>query len=164
MATPVGHTIVGYTLARAAGVTSPPALVASIGAACLPDIDFLLGYIANRDAFSLHREVITHKPVFSLLVGAATAVAATGWSLLRGRAPTPGRVLRPAALATALVASHLAMDPLPLLYEDMALRPHGIQQLAAAEMWNVVVDLAVYGGLAMLVFNKLALNQDPAQA
>ena len=73
-------------------------------------------------------------------------------------------MLRPAALATALVGSHLAMDPLPLLYEDMALRPHGIQQLAAAELWNVVVDLAVYGGLAMLVFNKLAQREGPAQA
>lgn len=164
MATPVGHTIVGYTLARAAGVTSPPALVASMGAACLPDIDFLLGYIANRDAFSLHREVITHKPVFSLLVGAATGAAAIGWSLLRGKPPTPRQVLAPAALATALVGSHLAMDPLPLLYEDMALRPRGLQQLAAAQMWNVVVDLAVYGGLAMLVLGRLARSQGPAQA
>ncbi len=164
MATPVGHTIVGYTLARAAGVTSPPAVVASMGAACLPDIDFLLGYIANRDVFSLHREVITHKPVFSLLVGAATGAAAAGWALLRGRPPTPRGVLGPAALATALVGSHLAMDPLPLLYEDMALRPHGLQQLAAAQMWNVVVDLAVYGGLAMFVLSRLGQNGEPAQA
>ena len=102
--------------------------------------------------------------VFPLLVGVATGVAAAGWSLLRGRPPTPGGVLRPAALATALVGSHIAMDPLPLLYEDMALRPHGLQQLAAAQMWNVVVDLAVYGGLAMLVFNRIAQSEAPLQA
>jgi len=33
MATPVGHSIVGYTLARAAGVSSPGGLALAVGAA-----------------------------------------------------------------------------------------------------------------------------------
>ena len=76
MATPVGHSIVGYTLARAAGVTSPKGLALAVGAASLPDVDFLLGYVATGDPLSHHRQVITHKPAFPLLVGVVTGLVA----------------------------------------------------------------------------------------
>ena len=105
MATPLGHSIVGYALARAAGVRHPAALGVSIAAACLPDVDFLLGYVTQGDLLSLHHEVITHKPVFPLLVGAATGAVASGVALLRGRKPRARDVLPPAALATRPVAS-----------------------------------------------------------
>lgn len=148
MATPLGHSIVGYALARAAGVKSPVGLVAAIGVAALPDVDVFLSYLAKGDPFALHREMITHKPVFPLLVGAATGLAA---SLLRGGRPTRSDTLRPAALATMLVGSHIAMDPLPLPYDTMPLQSGSIWQGVATLAWNSVIDLAFYGALVMLV-------------
>ena len=151
MATPLGHGIVGYALARAAGVRSPVGLAAAIGVAGLPDIDILLSYLARGDPFALHREMITHKPVFPLLVGAATGVAA---SLLRGGRPTRRDTLRPAALATVLVGSHIAMDPLPLPYDTMPLQSGSVWQGVATHAWNAVIDLAFYGALVMLVRSR----------
>ena len=150
MATPIGHSIVGYMLARAAGVKSRRGMAMAMGAASLPDVDFLLGYVVNGDLFSLHHEVITHKPAFPLLVGAATGLAAAGLALLQGQAPTPRRVLRPAALAAALVGTHLAMDPMPLPYESTPPQWARIREIVVVQVWNMVVDLTVYGSLARL--------------
>lgn len=154
MATPLGHSIIGYTVARAAGVKSRRGMALAMGAASLPDIDFLLGYVANGDLFSLHREVITHKRLFPLLVGAATGMAAAGIAILSGRSPTPARVLRPAALATALVGSHLVMDPLPLPYESAPHQLARYREVLAVQAWNAVIDMAVYGSLAMLLLGS----------
>jgi hypothetical protein len=161
MATPLGHSIVGYAVARAAGVKTPVGMGLAIGAASLPDIDLLLGYVANGDALSLHHELITHKPAFPLIVGAATGLAAAGLSLLRGQPPAPGRVLRPAALAAALVASHVVMDPLPLPYDNMPSRTSSVWEVVAAQAWNAVIDMAVYGPLAVLALER---NDKPKRA
>jgi len=158
MATPLGHSIIGYTLARAAGVQSPATLAMALGAASLPDIDFIVGYVANGDARSLHHEVITHRPVFPLLVGAAAGIAAAGVALLRGRVPTPRQVLGPAALATALVGSHVVMDQLPLPYDQMPPRTGNPWEVVAGQAWNAVVDMAAYGTLAMLVLERHGVN------
>ena len=154
MATPVGHSIVGLTVARVAGVRSPAGLAVAMCAANLPDVDFVAGYVANGDVRSLHHEVITHRPIFPLLVGAVTGLAATAAALLRGRKPTPGEVLRPAALATALVGSHVMMDPLPLPYDDMPPRSDNLWDVVAGQAWNAVVDMAVYGGLAVAILER----------
>ncbi|MDP3767871.1 MAG: hypothetical protein Q8S13_07635 [Dehalococcoidia bacterium] len=158
MATPVGHGIVGYALARAAGVSSRRGMALAIGAASLPDVDFLLGYVANGDVMSLHHEVITHKPAFPALVGAATGVAAVALSVLRGRVPAPRDVLRPAALATALVGSHIVMDPLPLPYASTTPRSGTLAEVVAAQAWNAVIDMAIYGTLAVLAFERNGAN------
>lgn len=158
MATPVGHSIVGYMVARAAGVKSRRGLALAIGAASLPDIDFLLGYVANGDARSMHREVITHQPTFPLIVGSAAGLAAGALSLMRGKRPTAKDVLRPAALATALVSSHIAMDPLPLPYDSMDAREGGRWEVVATQAWNAVIDMAVYGLLAMITMERTGLN------
>lgn len=151
MATPLGHSIVAYTLARLAGVKTTPAMAAAIGIANLPDVDFLAGYVANGDLRSLHHEVITHKPAFALLAGAAAGLAAAGLSLLRGRPPAPRDVLSTAALAAGLVSSHLVMDLLPLPYEGIESDTAGAREVVAVQSWNAVVDIAVYGGLAVLL-------------
>ncbi len=158
MATPVGHTIVGYTLARSAGVRSRVALALAIGAACLPDIDYLLGYVTNRDPRSLHHEVITHRRAFPLLVGTATGLVAGAAALLRGRPPTPSTVMRPAALAAALVGSHVAMDPLPLPYDTMPPRSGSLWEVLAGQSWNAVIDMAIYGIPAVLAMERNGVN------
>ena len=158
MATPLGHSIVGYALARALGVRSPGGLALSIGAANLPDVDLLMGYVANGDMFSLHHEVITHTRAFPLLVGAATGAAVAVTSRLRGRRPTVRDVLKPAALATALVGSHVAMDPLPLPYDDMAPRTGSFWEVAFGQAWNAVIDMAIYGTLAVALLERNRTN------
>ena len=145
-------------LARAAGVKSRPGLMLALGAANLPDIDFLLGYVANGDALSLHKEVITHKRSFPLLVGAATGVAAAAASLIRGRRPTTKDVLRPAAIATALVSSHIVMDPLPLPYDSRPAYSSSWLEALATQGWNAVIDVAVYGILAKLALERMGAN------
>lgn len=154
MATPLGHSIVGYAVARAAGVRSPRAMALAVGAANLPDVDFLAGYLSNGDVLSLHREVITHRPAFPFIVGALTGLAATGLSLLRGRVPRPRDVLKPAALATALVGSHVVMDPLPLPYDSAPMRDSRAPEVFATQAWNAVIDMAVYGTLAVLALER----------
>ena len=143
MATPVGHSIIGYALARVAGVETRTGLALSVGVASLPDIDFLLGYVANGNLRSLHHETITHRRIFPLLVGAGTGLAAAGLALLRGRPPTPREVLRPALLA-----------PLPLPYHTVSPQSDSVWQVVAVQAWNAVIDMAVYGGLAMAALGR----------
>jgi hypothetical protein len=166
MATPLGHSIIGYAIARATGVKSPQGIALAVGAANLPDVDLLMGYMANGDLFSLHHEVITHKPAFPLLVGAAAGAIAAGRALLERRAPTPGEVMRPAALATALVGSHVLMDPLPLPYDDMAPRTGSFWEVAFGQAWNAVIDMTFYGGLAFALLERKRLSgrAEPATA
>jgi hypothetical protein len=154
MATPLGHSIVGYTVARAAGVRSPGAIALAVGAANLPDVDFILGFMAHGDALSLHHEVITHRPVFPLLAAAGVGTFCAAVSLLRGHKPSAGRVLRPAALTAALVGSHVAMDPLPLPYDSMQLRSASRWEVIVSQAWNAVIDMAVYGTLAAVLFDR----------
>ena len=154
MATPLGHSIVGYALGRAAGLESRGAFALAMTAASLPDVDFLAGYVQNGDVRSLHHEVITHKPIFALMVGAATGAAVAGFSLLRGQPPKAQDVAKPAALATALVASHVAMDLLPLPYDTMPPSSVGPVEAALTQGWNAVIDVAAYGIMAMLVLDR----------
>lgn len=160
MATPLGHSIIGYALARAAGVESRRAFALAMGAASLPDVDFLAGYVQNGDVRSLHHEVITHKPIFALLVGAATGAAVAGFSLLRGRRPKTREVAGPAALASVLVGSHVAMDLLPVPYDTMPSRSVGLVQATATQAWNAVIDLAVYGIVAAFVLERNGQTSD----
>ncbi len=154
MATPLGHSIIGYTLARAAGIRSRRGLALAIGAANLPDVDFAMGYVANGDVFSLHREVITHKPAFPLLAGIAAGLGSAALSLIAGRRPSPWRVLRTVALTATLVGTHIAMDPLPLPYDTFSPRPQRFWPVAASQAWNAVIDTAVYGAVAMAVLSR----------
>jgi hypothetical protein len=154
MATPLGHSIVGYMVARAAGVRSPKTMALAVGAANLPDIDFVAGYISNGDMESMHQSVITHRPAFPFIVGAATGLAAIGLSLLRGRRPGAREVLKPAALATALVSTHVMMDPLPLPYDSMPGHRGTQAEVVATQAWNAVIDMAVYGTMAVLISER----------
>jgi hypothetical protein len=163
MATPLGHSIVGYMVARAAGVKSPATMALAVGAANLPDVDLLMGYVANGDLFSLHHEVITHKPQFPLIAGAGVGALSIAASVLRGRRPTARGVLKPALLTTALVGSHVAMDPLPLPYDSMPLRAVSFWEAIVSQAWNAVIDMAFYGTLAAVVFER-GPNSRRAQA
>jgi len=154
MATPLGHSIIGYAVARAAGVRSRRSMALAIGAANLPDVDFLAGYFSNGDVLSLHREVITHRPVFPLIAGGLAGLAATALALARGERPGVGNVVRPAALASALVSTHVLMDRLPVPYDVMPIRNASTSEVFLTEAWNAVVDMATYGTLAVLALER----------
>ncbi len=164
MATPLGHSIVGYTVARALGIRSRPGLALAMGAASLPDIDLLAGFVQNGDVLSLHHEVITHRPAFPFIVGAATGLAVAGFSLLRGRRPKATEVVQPAALATALVGMHIVMDLLPLPYDKMPASSGGVWEIAATQSWNAVIDMAIYGLLAMLALERNGADGRPVKS
>ncbi len=161
MATPLGHSIVGYALARATGVKSPGAMALAVVAANLPDVDFLMGYVANGDVFSLHHEVITHKPVFPLIVGAGVGAIAAAASLARGRGPSARSVARLALLASAFVGSHVVMDRLPIPYDNMPRKNASFWEAVASQSWNAVIDMAVYGSIAALLFERGSNGRTP---
>jgi hypothetical protein len=48
------------------------------------------------------------------------------------------------------VGSHLIMDALPLPYDSTPMRSVPRKQALLTHAWNVVIDLAVYGGGAVV--------------
>jgi len=126
----------------------------AVVAANLPDVDFLMGYVANGDVFSLHHEVITHKPPFPLIVGIGVGALAAAGSIARGRRPRAREIARPALLAGAFVGSHVLMDRLPLPYDNMPRKNASFWEAIASQSWNAVIDMAVYGSLAALLFER----------
>jgi hypothetical protein len=154
---------VGYALARAAGVRSPVATALAIGAANLPDVDFLMGYVANGDVFSLHHEVITHKPPFPLIVAAAVGALSAATAAARGKRLRVRDVARPALLAGAFVGSHVVMDRLPLPYDNMPRKNASFWEAVASQAWNAVIDMAFYGSLAALLVERGQVSA-PAEA
>jgi hypothetical protein len=112
--------------------------------------------------YSLHREVITHKPAFPLIVGAATGLLVAMKALAARRRPSLREVLKPAALATALVGSHVAMDPLPLPYDTTPIRSRTFQEVVLAQGWNAVIDMAFYGTAAVLALERNGARRESA--
>ncbi len=142
MATPLGHSIVGLLVARAAGVDAVAGRLFAIGAASLPDVDVFLGQLATGEAFGLHHRIVTHKPQFAVAAAVAAGLAV---GLIQGRRAG----LRAGAFVGALVGSHVAMDRLPLPYDTMDTHHAPFWLQVTTHGWNAVIDLALYGGMAM---------------
>jgi hypothetical protein len=83
--------------------------------------------------------------------------------MLRGKRPRLATIARPAVLAGAYVGSHVAMDRLPLPYDNMPLRSASRSEAIFSQAWNAVVDMAVYGSIAAMLFERGA-NGDSANA
>ena len=104
MATPLGHSLAGYALARRAGGERAPLALALLGVvmANAPDLDFLPGILVGHPA--LYHQGPTHSLGFGLLASLAVAGA---WALAARRAFAP--IL---ALGVLAWASHLFLDML----------------------------------------------------
>lgn len=116
MPTPVGHTLAGigvYVLCTNGRPIDRTLLVGSIGAACLADADFGLGFLAGRN---LHH-YFTHSFAFTALFTAAVFV------LLRA-----ARRDRPGFDTLVLGLSYLSHVLLDLLSKDTA-APYGLELL-----------------------------------
>lgn len=143
MSTPVGHTLVGLTLARRLGVTSPLSLAATVVAASLPDADVLAGLALHGDAWKLHRKA-THTLPFTVAVGFAAGVA----GVIRVHRPDGRRDVIADGLAGALlVTSHLVMDRTPFPYfPTKKTTPKHLLMKHHRRNWTV--DGAVFGYVA----------------
>ena len=104
MATPLGHSLAGYALARRAAGGRPPLALALLGVvmANAPDLDFVPGILAGHPA--LYHQGPTHSLGFGLLASLAVAGAC---ALADRRAFAP--IL---ALGVLAWTSHLLLDML----------------------------------------------------
>jgi len=103
MASPVGHSLCGVLLGELLERAPAPAdawraRVAWIVLANLPDVDFLIGWIAFRDFGALHSG-FTHSLLFCLAAAATVAAARRRFAFLPPFWP-----------ALAIVGSHLVLD------------------------------------------------------
>src|SRR5262245_35555285 len=103
MASPVGHTLCGVLLGETLGTPRPAEPRAALRLtwgllACLPDVDFLIGWIVFGDPGRLHSG-FTHSLLFCVAVAGAVGIASRRFVLLPGF-----------WTALALVGSHLLMD------------------------------------------------------
>lgn len=143
MATPLGHTLVGITLARRLGMRSPGALAAATVAASLPDVDVLVGLLLHRDAWKLHRQG-THTPGFVLAAGMLAGCAGI---VTAGSADGERDLVTDALSGALIVGSHLMLDHLPLPYASV--RPGMPRRtMITRTVRNWALDAAVFGALA----------------
>lgn len=146
MATPVGHALIGITLARRIGVRSPFATAAAVVAAGLPDIDVPFSMIVHRDPWKLHKNKKhgTHTLGFALTSGMFVGFA----GLVSAGSADGERDLIADALAGALiVGSHLVLDKIPLPYFTLS-NAKSRRRALAISAWNWALDAAVYGYVA----------------
>jgi len=143
MATPVGHTLLGVTLARRMGVESPFGLGASVVAASLPDIDVIAGLALHRDPWKLHRKT-THTLGFMLTAGMLAGFA----GILRAGSNDGERDLVADALTGAVVVgSHWVLDYTPFPYlPTKKSTPAAHRRRNAAVNW--LIDAVFYGAIA----------------
>lgn len=149
MALPVGHGLVGITIARK---TKIHPLVAFL-LASLPDIDFLFGlFWAGGNMLALHRDPLTHTPFFGLFV----ALVYWLWAKIRRKKAKTIQVIG----IFLIVASHWAVDfymlKLPYIF-DLSEGTNGLFDFLFAHIvsptfiYNNLVDLVVYGAIYVLI-------------
>jgi inner membrane protein len=103
MCTPIGHTLVGaaiYQVGLKKEAFHPGWFFFILLCACLPDIDFLFGYLSGNP--NLFHHMWTHSLIFGVLLGLLTAIVS--WPFLGARA------FRIGFLAFGAVLSHLVLD------------------------------------------------------
>jgi hypothetical protein len=143
MASPVGHALAGYIIARRLGIKSPEGITAAVVAAGLPDVDVLVGALMHRDPWKIHKQV-THTYGFAAAVGmAAGAAGVVSTGTVEGERDLPADAL----LGALLVGSHIVMDRVWMPYLDVPKRGP-LRRILVRSAWNWAVDAIVYGFLA----------------
>lgn len=110
MASPIGHGLIGMTVARRMGVRSPLGLAVAAVAGSLPDCDIIIGKLLHDDPWKIHRKG-THTMNFALSAGALAGLA----GVVRAEAIEGERdLLMDATLGAAVVGSHVVLDKIPI--------------------------------------------------
>lgn len=143
MATPIGHALVGATIARRFGVRSPAGLAAAVVASGLPDVDVIVGAMLHRDPWKLHKQG-THTLAFTTAAGLFAGL--TG-AVSAGSAHGERDLIADALIGAAIVGSHIALDRAPLPYMKVPKRGPW-RRIVTRSAFNWMVDAVVYGALA----------------
>jgi membrane-bound metal-dependent hydrolase YbcI (DUF457 family) len=160
VASPIGHALVGMTLARRMGMTSPAGMAAGVVAAGLPDFDVLAGMAMHRDPWKLHvHGAGTHTLGFALVSG---MLAGFGGLIGAGSAEGERDLIADAFAGAVLVGSHILLDamPLPYLKVRKGMRVRDVLRRSAV---NWTLDALVYGIVAARLWNA-GLRAAPAEA
>lgn len=149
MALPVGHGLVGIAIGKKTNIHPTAAFIL----ASLPDVDFFFGlYLAGGNMLALHRDPLTHSPLFALFV----ALFFWLWARIRKLKFT----IRQVVGIFLIVASHWAVDfymPLLPYAFDFSAGQNGLLDFLTAYIvtplfiYNNLVDLVVYGSLYLVV-------------
>lgn len=154
LASPIGHGLIGITLARRFGVTSRFGLLAAALAASLPDADIVAGAVLHGDPWKIHRKG-THTFQFTLTAGALAGL--TGLLGVGARAGDRD-VLLDALAGAAIIGSHVPMDRVPIPTVDFG------PSFLGMSLGNWMLDAAIWGGLAWAVWPARAAQPDVADA
>lgn len=144
MSTPIGHTLIGLTLARRLGVRSPRALAACVIAASLPDADVIAGNLLHGDGWAIHRGR-SHTIAFA--AGAGALAGASGLITTGGRGERRD-VLHDAVVGAVITGSHAVLDDLWFPYPPRRWS-RLLPSLAGPPLVHWLADLAVYGAVAL---------------
>ena len=145
MASPIGHALIGITLARRMGMTSSAATAAGVVAAGLPDFDVFAGAVLHRDPWRLHvHGQGTHTLGFALTSG---MLAGLGGLVSAGSAEGERDLIADALVGAVLVSSHLALDALPMPYVKIR-KGTSLREAIWKSAVNWSMDALVYGLVA----------------
>ena len=145
MASPIGHGLVGASLARRLGMRSRAGMAAGVVAAGLPDFDVLAGLLLHRNAWKLHiHGKGTHTLGFALTSG---MLAGFGGLVSAGSAEGERDLVADAIAGAILVGSHILLDAMPLPY--LKIRKGTLPRNALwKSAFNWTLDAVVYGFVA----------------
>ena len=144
MASPIGHGLMGMTIARRLGVRSKAGLGAAAVAGSLPDADIILGLLFHRDPWKIHRQG-THTLNFALTAGALAGLAGA----IRAESIEGERdLIADALLGAAIVGSHVVIDRIPI----PAIRRGPV--FIGMSLANWAIDAAIWGTAAWALWPR----------
>ncbi|MBI2036426.1 metal-dependent hydrolase [Candidatus Microgenomates bacterium] len=152
MALPVGHTLAGLIISKAAADKKTKFnLLTILILANLSDIDYFFGLFSNGNALTYHRSPLTHSPFFAIFV------ALLFW--LFGKITKKNFSMRYLAAIFLIVLSHWIIDFNTFLpyWFDINSGKNGLYDflfthlLSFEGLYNSVIDLVFYGALYVLV-------------
>jgi membrane-bound metal-dependent hydrolase YbcI (DUF457 family) len=144
VATPIGHTLVGLTLARRLGVRSPGGLAAAAIGASLPDVDIIPGILLHRDPWRFHRK-LTHSPGFTMTAG---MLAGFSGVVSAGSVEGERDLVADAMTGAAIMLSHVVLDRTPIPPYFYSKRTTPMLKRIRNGILDCLIDTLVYGYIA----------------
>ncbi len=144
MASPIGHGLIGMTVARRMGVRSKAGLGAAAFAGSLPDVHIILGLLFHGDPWKIHRQG-THSLNFAVTAGALAGLA----GVVRAESIEGERdLLADALIGAAVVGSHVILDKVPI----PAVKRGPV--FIGMSMANWLMDAAIWGAAAWALWPR----------
>ena len=157
MASPIGHALMGMTLARRMGMTSGAGAAAGVVAAGLPDFDVFAGMALHGDPWRLHvHGQGTHTLGFALTSG---MLAGLGGLVSAGSAEGERDLIADALAGAVLVGSHIVLDALPMPYLKVR-KGTPMREVAWKSVINWSIDALVYGFVASRLWKRSGRQDD----